>query len=183
MCCLRKYLNVRMYAEFNLHTESTLSETQDELENKFYSCLLVYNSQMTNYRVAITNLINQRPTYNLLAPQRLPHLINYNQMAHIGKRGLRAWSHGTSQRFTFGNTYAVTYARKGSPGTIALSRMRRYMGQLGRFTCAGQISRTRQIRSGWQCPKFDHRNATDSSWYEMIDPASRSSFNGCSIYS
>lgn len=90
MCCLRKYLNVRMYAEFNLHTESTLSETQDELENKFYSCLLVYNSQMTNYRVAITNLINQRPTYNLLAPQRLPHLINYNQMAHIGKRGLRA---------------------------------------------------------------------------------------------
>ncbi|EKM75860.1 hypothetical protein AGABI1DRAFT_45711 [Agaricus bisporus var. burnettii JB137-S8] len=37
MCCLRKYLNVRLYADFNLHTESTLSATQDELEHGFHS--------------------------------------------------------------------------------------------------------------------------------------------------
>lgn len=34
--CLRHYLNVRMYADFDLHTESTLVSTQDELEKKFY---------------------------------------------------------------------------------------------------------------------------------------------------
>jgi hypothetical protein len=41
MCCLRHYLNVRMYADFDLHTEVTLSTAEAELTEKFHPALLV----------------------------------------------------------------------------------------------------------------------------------------------
>jgi hypothetical protein len=39
--CLRKYLNARMYSDFNLHTESTLRALTYELEQNFYPLLSV----------------------------------------------------------------------------------------------------------------------------------------------
>jgi len=33
--CLRSYLNIRMYAEFNLHTETTIAAGIEEFETKF----------------------------------------------------------------------------------------------------------------------------------------------------
>jgi hypothetical protein len=44
MRCLRHYLNVRMYADFDLHTEATLSAAETELGGKFHPALLVHHS-------------------------------------------------------------------------------------------------------------------------------------------
>jgi hypothetical protein len=50
MCCLQHYLNVRMYAEFDLHTEATLSTAEAELGQKFHPALLVRHDYAYNVK-------------------------------------------------------------------------------------------------------------------------------------
>ncbi|EKM77927.1 hypothetical protein AGABI1DRAFT_42300 [Agaricus bisporus var. burnettii JB137-S8] len=45
--CLRYYLNIRMYTDFNLHTEGTLSIAEAELNQKFHPALLVYQQSQS----------------------------------------------------------------------------------------------------------------------------------------
>lgn len=47
--CLRHYLNVRIYADFNLHTEATLSIAEAELNAKFCSSVLVRHKYIKRF--------------------------------------------------------------------------------------------------------------------------------------
>lgn len=40
--CLRSYLNIRMFADFDLHTEETISAGRKELKEKFSRLMEVY---------------------------------------------------------------------------------------------------------------------------------------------